>query len=261
MIIGLSQIDVLWENQRSNMHKCERYIREASEKKVDLLLFPEMALTGFTMNLDSLILEEEDVLMWIKNQAKKYKICIGLGYAVKKKDKGDNKYVIVSDEGEILVNYKKIHPFSFAGEKEKYSIGENIESCIVNGIELSPFICYDLRFPELFQIASRKSKLIIVAANWPKIREEHWNALLKARAIENQCFIIGVNRVGNGNGIEYSGGSIFVDPSGKILNVIYYNERLIIEDLNFHKVNEIRDIFNIKNDRREEFYIKNLKRY
>lgn len=260
MIVGLCQMDMSWENQIKNINKCEAYIKEASERNVELILFPEMALTGFTMNLDSLIFNEEEILEWLRKQAKKYKINIGLGYATKKKDKGENKYAMVSSRGDILVNYKKIHPFSFAGEKEKYAKGESIESCTINGITLTPFICYDLRFPEIFQIASRSSKLIIVAANWPKSREEHWETLLKARAIENQCFIAGINRFGNGDGIEYNGSSMVIDPSGKVINRKNNKEKLIIENLDFNKVTEIREKFDLKDDRREELYIEKFKK-
>lgn len=261
MVLGLCQMDVLWENQIRNMNKCESYIKEASKRNVELLLFPEMILTGFTMNLDSLTINETEILEWLKKQAKKYKISIGIGYAVNDNGKGENKYAMVSCNGEILVNYKKIHPFSFAGEKEKYTKGEEIMNCTINGITITPFICYDLRFPEIFQIASRNSSLIIVAANWPKLREDHWIILLKARAIENQCFIVGINRVGNGDGVEYNGNSVVVDPDGKIRNRRDNEEKLIVETLDFSKVSKIRESFHLKDDRREELYIKKLETF
>lgn len=260
MIIGLCQIDVFWESQKKNMDKCEYYIKEAAEKNVELILFPEMSLTGFTMSLGSLVIEENQILEWIGKQAERYKINIGLGYAISSNGKGENKYVIISSGGEALSNYQKIHPFSYAGEKEKYSKGKEIVSCTINGITITPFICYDLRFPEIFQIASRNSKLIIVAANWPKLREEHWITLLKARAIENQCFIVGINRVGIGDGIEYNGASVFINPNGEIINMKDSEEKLIIENVDFSEVNEIRESFDLKHDRQEELYIEKFKK-
>ncbi|MCI6191042.1 MAG: carbon-nitrogen family hydrolase, partial [Clostridium sp.] len=129
-----------------------------------------------------------------------------------------------------------------------------IISCKVGEASITPFICYDLRFPEIFQIASKKSEIIIVIASWPKEREEHWVTLLKARAIENQCFIIGVNRVGEGDGLEYSGASLIFDPLGNSLNEKINKEELIIKDINLSSIKEVREKINIKRDRREKLY-------
>jgi len=255
MIIGIAQMDIIWEESNENIKKVEDFVKKASENKVDLILFPEMTLTGFTMNVHKLFLLEEEIISWIKKVAINNNINIGLGFAVRVDEKGNNKYVFVSNEGVVLAKYTKLHPFSYGGENDKYYKGKEICICKINEFKISPFICYDLRFPEIFQIASKEAQIITVAASWPKAREEHWITLLKARAIENQCYVIGINRVGVGDGLAYNGASIFVNPNGEILNEVNSKEMLIIKDLEIEKVREVKSKFDIKKDRREELYI------
>ena len=254
MIIGIAQMDIAWEDIKVNMDSVEDFVKKASKNKVELILFPEMVLTGFTMDVHKLFLLEEEIISWIKNVAMYNNINIGIGFAIRVDEKGENKYVFVSKEGEILVKYIKIHPFSYGGEDKSYYSGKEICVCKINEFKISPFICYDLRFPEIFQIASKEAQIITIAANWPKEREEHWITLLKARAIENQCYVIGINRIGLGDGLEYRGASIFVSPSGEILNEPNSKEMLIIENLEMERIKEVKDKFDIKKDRIEELY-------
>lgn len=254
MIIGIAQINITWEDCTENMKKVEDFVRKASEDKVELILFPEMTLTGFTMDINKLFLSEDEIISWIKKVAKDSNINIGLGFAIKVDEKGKNKYAVISKEGKVLSMYTKIHPFSYGGENDKYYSGDEICICTINEFKITSFICYDLRFPEIFQIASKEAQIITVAASWPKSREQHWITLLKARAIENQCYVIGINRVGTGDGLQYNGASIFVSPSGEILNEINSEEALIIMDLEIGKIREVKDRFDIKKDRREDLY-------
>lgn len=254
LIIGIAQIDIAWENSMENMKKIEVFIKKASQSNVELVLFPEMSLTGFTMDINKLLLSEEQIINWIKSLAIGNNINIGLGFSIKVDEKGKNKYTIVSKSGDVLGIYTKIHPFTYSGEDDKYYKGNEICTCTINEFQITPFICYDLRFPEIFQIASRNSQIITVAASWPKSREEHWITLLKARAIENQCYVIGINRTGFGDGLEYNGKSIFVNPDGQILNEINSEEMLIVNDLKIEKIKEVKESFDIKKDRREELY-------
>lgn len=255
MITGIAQIDIAWESIPENMKKIEEFVKEASKNNVELVLFPEMSLTGFTMDVNKLSLSEEEVVKWISQIAVDNNINIGLGFAVKVDEKGKNKYVVVSEKGNVLAIYTKIHPFSYSGEENKYYKGHEICTYKIKEFQMTPFICYDLRFPEIFQIASKRSQIITVAASWPKSREEHWIALLKARAIENQCYVVGINRIGFGNGLEYSGKSIFVNPDGEILNEMNSREMLIIEDLKVQAIKEVKHKFDIKKDRREDLYV------
>lgn len=257
MIIGLAQMDTLWEDIEKNMKKVEEFIKKAVENNVELILFPEMTLTGFTMDIDKLLLTEEETINLIKRIAVESKINIGLGFAIRVDERGKNKYIIISKEGKALLKYTKLHPFSYAGESEKYYQGEEIGICKIDEFNIASFICYDLRFPEIFQIASKKAQIITVAANWPESRQEHWITLLKARAIENQCYVIGINRVGIGDGLQYDGGSVFVNPNGEILNELTSKEDLVVEALEIEQVSKVRAKFDIKKDRRESFYNEN----
>lgn len=254
MIIGIVQMDIEWEDIYRNMNKIESFVKEACEKKIELLLFPEMSLTGFTMDIDKHTFSEKEISNWVSKIAVRYSMNIGIGFGVIVDEKGLNKYMIVSNEGNVIADYSKIHPFSYGGEDKKYHKGNEIISCVLEDINITPFICYDLRFPEIFQIASKKSDLICVAANWPKERENHWITLLTARAIENQCYIAGINRVGTGDGIYYNGASMIIDPEGNVLNEITSDEGIVKVDICKEKVINIRKSFSLKKDRREKLY-------
>lgn len=169
-------------------------------------------------------------------------------------NKGKNNFAIVTPSSQIACTYTKIHPFSFGLESQFYIGGQKIFLTNIDDFCISPLICYDLRFPEIFQIASKEASLITVSANWPKSRRDHWITLLKARAIENQCYIAGVNRVGISDNIEYCGDSIIIDPLGNILNHIENKEILIIHDIDYNLVKNTRDKFNLKLDRKEDLY-------
>lgn len=258
MKIGLAQMDICWEQKEENRKKCSQMIAEAKEKGVDFVVFPEMTLTGFSMDTE-LIAESQknsDTIAYFREEAKKNEIAVGFGVVIKGEKKAENKFIIMDSLGAILTDYSKIHPFSFGEENEHYIKGEQVVSCQLDNFIISPLICYDLRFPEIFQVCSRKSNLIVVIANWPTLRRGHWITLLKARAVENQCFIAGVNRFGDGNGVDYSGDSIVVNPYGEIITNCLSHEGLIVAEID-SKIAEIyRKEFRLKEDRREELYLK-----
>lgn len=258
MRIGLAQIDIYWEQKEENKKKCSQMIQEAKEKGVDFIVFPEMTLTGFSMNTELIAESQEnsDTISYFRKEAVKNQISVGFGVVIKGEKKAENKFIIMDCSGTILTDYSKIHPFSFGEENEHYIKGEQVVNCQLNDFTISPLICYDLRFPEIFQVCSRKSNLIVVIANWPTIRRGHWITLLKARAVENQCFIAGVNRFGDGNGVDYSGDSIVVNPYGEIITHCLPSEGLIVTDINVKLAEEYRKEFRLKDDRREELYIR-----
>lgn len=259
MKIALAQTDIFWENKIKNKENYLKLIIEAAKHDTDLILFPEMSLTGFSMNVDS-ISEETNfpsgTVEWFKSQAVANNINIGFGYVEGSTChlKGKNNYCVAASDGTILSLYSKIHPFSYGLESKFYTGGDTVTSFELKNFNISTFVCYDLRFPEIFQIASKNANLITVAANWPKARREHWITLLKARAIENQCYIAGINRVGVGDGIEYSGDSLLIDPLGNVLIQGTDKEDLLIYDISPDEVPKVRESFRIKDDRREDLY-------
>lgn len=259
MKIALAQTDIYWEDKSQNREQTSKFIANAAQSVADFIIFPEMSLTGFSMNVDYISEEinfTSDTVDWFKSQAIENNINIGFGYVEKASSdiRGKNNYCVVSSTGNILSLYSKIHPFSYGLESQFYNGGSALPSFKLKDFTVSTFICYDLRFPEIFQIASRNSGLITVGANWPKARIDHWITLLKARAIENQCYIAGVNRVGIGDNIEYSGNSLLIDPLGNVLLQGTDKEELLIHDIKFDEVNKVRRSFKLKDDRREDLY-------
>lgn len=256
MRVGLAQMDMKWENKEDNILKAEDMIEKAKEKGIEYLLFPEMSLTGFSMNTD-LIGESTLEMQTIKifsEYSRKYNMFLGVGYVENSVNKAQNRFAVINPLGDVVANYAKIHPFSYGEESTYYIGGEKVEFCKVCDFTTTPFICYDLRFPEIFQIASKQSQFITVAANWPVSRRHHWITLLKARAIENQCYIAGVNRVGQGNGIEYSGDSMIVNPYGEIISSNIEGEGIVSAEIDCSSVRKYRESFRVKEDRREELY-------
>ncbi|MCY6484214.1 carbon-nitrogen family hydrolase [Clostridium aestuarii] len=260
MKIAVAQFNIDVRNKEKNQQKCEGFIAEAGKKKADIIIFPEMTLTGFSRNINRIGDENEETIEWFKEKADMHNINVCFGYVEKATSgKGKNNLSMVSPNGEELLRYTKMHPFSYGREHEFYEKGNKIDFFKIDDSTFSAFICYDLRFPEIFQIASKKAQVIIVIANWPEARREHWITLLRARAIENQCYVIGANIVGETNRIIYSGDSMVIDPLGNIIVASHKKEELIVADIDVEKISEIRNSFNIKVDRQEELYFELMK--
>ena len=259
MKLALAQLNVTFECKSKNKEVVLQFIKQAVDAHVDMIFFPEMSLTGFSMNTSFIGEDNNETIKFFAEISSKFNIFIGFGY-VEGTSHSKNNYSVVAPQdanrGLELVNYSKIHPFSFGDETKFYESGNEIKLFNAFGFTISPFICYDLRFPEIFQIASRTATLITVAANWPVERRDHWISLLKARAIENQCYIAGINRVGAGNGLNYSGDSMIIDPLGNIISTLYNEEGLVIADIHYDEVINIREKFKLKDDRKETLYCK-----
>jgi omega-amidase len=247
MKIALIQMNMDWENTRANLVKAEKFFRKAAGETCDVLVFPEMFNTGFSMNIKSVAEPKKGAtFMLLSRLAKQYRINVIAGYAVKPagRKKADNKALVIDRNGSVLAEYTKIHPFSFAGEDQFFNAGKTPATFRIDGVPGSIFICYDLRFPEKFRTVAREVFLIFVIANWPASRKDHWETLLKARAIENQCFIIGVNRTGkDGNGIIYPGASHVFDPLGNDICSGDAKEQFITCEIDPGVTTEVRSRF------------------
>lgn len=214
-----------------------------------------MSFTGFSMNTEITKESNLEIVNKMTDYAKKYQIAIGFGWVNDCGGKSESHYTIVDKEGAIVSDYVKIHPFSFSGEDRKFKGGEKINVFELGGVKFSTFICYDLRFPEIFQIASKEAHVILVPANWPQKRRKHWKCLLQARAIENQVYIITVNCVGEIGGITYSGDSCVINPNGELLMEAVGQEALLNYELK-DNVRDFRNAFLIRDDRKEKLYYK-----
>lgn len=261
MRIGLGQLDMGFENKEHAKSLCEEMMQKAAKEQVDFLVFPEMTLTGFTMKTKELgeSFKDSETIGFFRENALKNQLSLCFGLSIIDAQKAENHCVIVSETGEPLLDYAKIHPFSFGTEAQFYTGGESLASCTIKNVVTSPFVCYDLRFPEIFQVASKNSILLVVIANWPRQRREHWMTLLKARAIENQAFVVGVNRAGHGGGLEYSGDSMVVSPLGEVLAHAKEGHGLTTVDISPEVAFAYRSTFPLKLDRKPELYSKFLR--
>ena len=242
MKIGLVQYNPSWESKEENKKKICKLIKK-DFKESSLLIFPEMTLTGFTMKPEKFSEPlTGDSFGFFSDIALKYKIFIAAGLI--EKDNGDyfNSLVLINPEGELISSYRKIHPFSYSTEDKHYKKGEMINIAEINGLKVGLSICYDLRFPELFRLyAKERVHLMIVIANWPDTRIGHWRTLLKARAVENQCYVAGVNRIGDDPKLHYPGFSSIYDPMGKKIISLKNEEKIVYAVIKKEKVEKIRE--------------------
>ncbi len=254
MKIALAQTHIIWEDKEKNEINAVENIVQAVNAGAEAIFFPEMSLTGFSMNTKATAEKDEETVTRFRKLACGHNVAIGIGWAKRRGELAENHYTIIGRQGDVLSDYVKIHPFSYAGEDKFFVPGSKISYFELGGYNWSNFICYDLRFPELFQIASRKAEAILVPANWPRRRERHWKSLLTARAIENQCYILAVNCVGVINGVEYSGGSCGISAEGEMVSMLEGEAGIAVIDLQ-ENIAELRRKFPVKQDRRWDLYV------
>ena len=245
MIIALVQNRILWEDKERNITRLEEII--ADNSGTELFLLPEMSFTGFSMNTAKTAERTPETVSKISEIARMHQVSVGFGWARQTDEKCENVYTVVGPEGQILSEYVKIHPFSYSGEDKFFTGGNKVSVFRIGEIPFTTFICYDLRFPEIFRLVCREAHAVIIPANWPANRSEHWKTLLKARAIENQVYVLAVNCVGEMNGLYYSGDSCVIDPNGDIIMSLSEKEGILKYDL-IDKAERIRKAFPVLND-------------
>lgn len=247
--VALIQADLVWENPSKNRTHLEKHI-SSIEERVDLIVLPEMFTTGFTMKPDGLS-EAMDgtTVKWMQHIAQQRQTAIVGSLIISEHDVLYNRLIFVHPDGEIDT-YDKKHTFTLAGEHEVYESGQINSLFSYKGWHIRPLICYDLRFP-VWARNTDGYDLLLYVANWPSVRISAWDALLKARAIENMSYTIGVNRVGlDGNGHEYPGHSGVYDVLGNRLDDIPSKKEAIgIVTLNKSHVSKYRNKLGFLNDR------------
>jgi omega-amidase len=217
LTIALGEYDTGWHDAAVSLDRAGQIARQARGAGAELLVLPEMCITGFTMQAESFA-EPEDgpSIKALAKIAGDERLWIVGGASIKKPDsRYVNSALVFSPEGNVVTSYEKQRLFGYAGETDVYSAGES--QCVVDigGVTIAVFICFDLRFPELFREVGRDVDAFVLIANWPNARQQHWDVLTRARAIENQCYMIAVNRIGSGGGLDYAGGSVIYDPWGE----------------------------------------------
>jgi predicted amidohydrolase len=245
--VTLIQSDLVWENKPANLLQFEQKIKSI-QTPTNLVILPEMFTTGFSMNPSALAENMEGTtVQWMKKMAAQYKIILTGSVIIQENNQYFNRLLWVLPNG-MIGSYDKRHRFAFAGEHNHYTAGNKRLISSVNGWRINLQICYDLRFPIWARQQSTSTEpefdVLIYVANWPERRSYAWKSLLVARAIENQCYVIGVNRVGNdGNGIAHSGDSMVVDPLGEIIYTNNQQEDIYTLLLNKNTLADVRSKF------------------
>jgi omega-amidase len=238
------QFDIAWENKPANFETVRRLLTEASPAKNSLVVLPEMFATGFSMN--TVAIAEEyggPTEQFLAQTARQFSVWLLAGAAMRGRDgQARNKALAFSPAGDLAAFYTKMRPFTPGGEKRHYSAGDRPAVFRWEECAVAPFVCYDLRFPELFRAAAgaHRPELFAVIANWPDKRIAHWLRLLQARAIENQAYVVGVNRVGNDPFYQYPGRSVIVDFNGEFLAETGENEGAVRASLDLETLRKYR---------------------
>lgn len=238
--INLVQAEISWEDRVANLSHYEDLFQKLSDNS-HIVVLPEMFDTGFTNNATALAQTMNGTTIeWMRQQSKQLKKIICGSTIIEEEGKFYNRFVFMLPNGEFHY-YDKKHLFAKANEDEYYTAGEKRIIVQVNGWKILLQTCYDLRFPTWARQQSELYDAIIYVANWPAKRIEAWNALLKARAIENQCYVIGVNRVGNdGNDIYYNGNSAVYNPEGTLKWILEDEEGVGLQELGKAVIEEVR---------------------
>ena len=251
MQIVAVQFEILWENRQGNLDKVKDLLSKQSIQAGSLILLPEMFSSGFSMNVDRV--KENDpseAEAFMCELATYYQSCVLGGLVLKHQNgKGLNTLSAFGPSGEKIGSYFKNYCFSYSKETDYYHSGEDILVFEWQGFHVCPTICYDLRFPELYRRGVAKgANLFPIIASWPVNRIDHWDALLKARAIENQAVVVGVNRIGNDPKLSYPGHSQIIDHHGKVLSINEGDETCISAEVSIESLLAWRDAFGALED-------------
>jgi len=256
MRVAVLQSDIVWEDREANFARLRPWIAGAAASGARLLALPETYAVGFSMATERIAEPwEGPSVAFLHEEARRHGLWLAgsvpeLPPDAKAGDKPANTLVLASPGGE-LHRYRKIHPFTYAGEHQSFAAGESHLTVEVEGLRLTLFVCYDLRFANEFWVAAPGTDAYLVIANWPETRRHHWQTLLLARAIENQAYVIGVNRVGQGNKLAYAGDSRIINPRGEILAAAAKSETMLLAEVDPAEVATTRREFPFLQDRRE----------
>jgi predicted amidohydrolase len=227
-------------------------LEAARRDGADLIVLPEMFACGFSMNTE-VIAERADgpTLTFLRERARELGCWLAGSIPIRtraEQSRPTNSLFFCGPDGQEH-RYDKVHPFTYAGEHERYEAGSTRVTFEIEGVRITPFVCYDLRFADEFWDRAQDTDCYVVVANWPQKRVHHWSALLRARAIENLAWVVGVNRVGEGGGLTYSGESAIIDPTGEVLACNGGDETTLLAEVTRARVEETRARFPFLNDR------------
>jgi predicted amidohydrolase len=256
MRIAAVQHDIVWCDRDANFERLAPMVAAAAGAGARMVVLSEMFSTGFAT-------DREDIgeatggpsSQFLAAQAVQHGVWVGgscpeiMPGADADDQRPHNVFVLAGPDGTVH-RYAKIHPFSYGGEDKHFRAGDRFVTVTVEGLRVTLFVCYDLRFADEFWQLAHDTDVYLVPANWPEARRSHWMALLQARAIENQAFVVGCNRVGSGGSLVYSGDSRIVDPLGELLATASCGESILFAEVSAERVAEVRDRFRFLQDRR-----------
>jgi predicted amidohydrolase len=255
MRIAAVQHDIVWNDRAANFARLAPMIAGAAGAGAELVLLTETFSTGFSVDTDDFA-EDEDgpSSAFLRAQAAATGAwvcgsCPEVPPGASEDRRPHNSFVLAGPDGTVH-RYRKIHPFTYGGEDKHVRPGDELVTVQIGGLRVSPFVCYDLRFADEFWQRAAQTDVYLVPANWPASRRLHWQTLLQARAIENQAYVVGCNRVGDGGGLAYCGDSRIVDPTGELLATASQGESILFADVTADHVLDVRTRFRFMQDRR-----------
>ena len=246
MHVAAVQLDIRWEDRAANHARVRELLKHVDLPAGAMVVLPEMFDTGFSMN--TAVTDPggpSSSEAFCRTLAAERNVCVLAGL-VARVGNGQlaNEAVAFTPDGRELARYRKMRPFTGAGEHRHHQAGQAHTVFEWQGMRVAPFVCYDLRFPELFRPAARDgAELIVVVANWPEPRSEHWVRLLQARSIENMAYTLGVNRCGHDPTLAYDGRSSLFDPMGREIFQADGKEQVILQKLDPQAVRQWRQEF------------------
>ena len=254
MIVAGVQFDIAWEDPTENFARSAPLIQQAVEEGARLIALPEMFATGFSMRSDAMAAHASTIRTFLAGMASAYEVWVVAGYAEPGDARPANACGVFSPDGDEVLTYRKIHPFSLADEADHFEAGDALSTVDIEGIRVTPLICYDLRFPELFRAAADATDLFVVVANWPQRRAHAWRTLLAARAIDDQAWVLGVNRIGEAEGYPHRGDTTLFDPWGAETATLADASGLVLNEVDAEVVRRAREHFPFLRDRRRALY-------
>jgi predicted amidohydrolase len=250
--VAAVQHDIAWEDREANFSHLAPMIGDAAREGARLVVLSEMYSTGFSMHT-ARVAEPFDgpSARFLVEQASEHGVWVcGSVPEVQPRDALPSNTLLLAAPDGATQRYRKIHPFTYGGEHEQYAAGDTHLTVDVDGVRCSFFVCYDLRFADEFWGLAADTDCYVVVANWPAPRRDHWRTLLRARAIENQAYVVGVNRVGRGGKLDYAGDSAVVQPFGETHEADGPHEQILFHDVEPDLVAQIRARFPFLADRR-----------
>ena len=245
MKIALIQTEIVWGSPEANIAVMDTLIDHAGN--ADLYVLPEMFSTGFVMQPENYAEKQGLSLKWMQGKARQTDAAVCGSLAVADGDKFYNRFYFVKPDGSVAV-YNKRHLFTYSGEHEHYQQGNGRTVVEWRGGRILLQVCYDLRFP-VFSRNHKDYDLALYVASWPESRRMVWDILLKARAIENQCYVAGVNRVGDDQKCHYNGGTAIISPYGNVVSAAADNETyVVVATLDMEKLKAFREKFPVLDD-------------